>query len=740
MDWSRIVRCKHCSAGNPCDVALCIRCGTLLALDSDVQQQNFHDDSNQTQNLKKTIGQYFLTMLVCVVLVLILPPVMESLFSIPSIIKERSINKHRLEGCSLASCPTLLDYDKFPQVNGFGVLVFGKKCPYHFSHVLIGKKNGTQREIEFSDDVVAVVLAPGEYQLAALQSSFETRFNNEVTTHTKTLRLDMTVQISANMLTYLGVLSVEKTEAHAPRPYLNQTSLDSSKGEEVMISWGTDLDSFEELLGNSHTDWVAQIKEWEAAGRLLGKEQMFDPEIIGSTEDQDLLDAVAENSQHLARDMIVADGSDVYSLDDGGKGVPKSGDFFEIRGRQHPFVDLEGFIQGFREGGAGALVHTLSEHGNVLPELYQRFQEENVNPADAFDPSEIYCRGCGAEVPFAVQMRYISPETTVSSYGGDVGDWRGDTCPYCKSKEFVLVGKTPVAPGQGWTAEDVNNMRRYYREIARLWWSQRDGDAICDSCNDAVPHGQGGVRGHIRGNELYTRWLHCEACFAKTYDDPEFLQELERDPDYAGTGLLDEVREWAADNSAIKSSGSTEDLQKKGESLFWSGTHTDALNCFRAIIERESNNILARLWLSDCYHELGDYDSALAAIHEALRIDPNDERFPSNGLFTSRGVLELKKGELLAAVKSFKEALTRHKCADVQPLNWLGAIYAHTGLPNEAEYLLQVRLRCGQPYSLTPEADMQVRRLCEATDTHVIRQELWQIAELEVLFDTNEAH
>jgi len=35
---------------------------------------------------------------------------------------------------------------------------------------------------------------------------------------------------------------------------------------------------------------------------------------------------------------------------------------------------------------------------------------------------------------------------------------------------------------------------------------------------------------------------------------------------------------------------------------------------------------------------------------------------------------------------------------------------------------------------------MEVRRLCEATDIHVIKQELWQIAELEVLFDMDEAH
>jgi lipopolysaccharide biosynthesis regulator YciM len=173
--------------------------------------------------------------------------------------------------------------------------------------------------------------------------------------------------------------------------------------------------------------------------------------------------------------------------------------------------------------------------------------------------------------------------------------------------------------------------------------------------------------------------------------------------------------------------------QKKGERLYRSGRHAEALRCFQQMLEQDRGNILGHLWISDCYREMHDYDKALETIAAGLQVDPNDERYPTEGLFKQQGQLYLHKGNIIAAVRSFKEAARRHGFADVVPFNYLRATYAHSGFTTEADFVTKLKQRM-QPLTLTDEADAEVRRLCEACDTGNLRGELWSIADLHTIF------
>jgi len=226
----------------------------------------------------------------------------------------------------------------------------------------------------------------------------------------------------------------------------------------------------------------------------------------------------------------------------------KHEDHFTLNDRDYPIVDIDDFLDNYEEEQPGAIVHGLKNHKAVLQELSERCRAAELDPSAVFDNMTVYCRKCGVMVPKSVLLsKMMDTGMKIVAVGrSDYSSWSGEECPYCRSVDFVTLGKTKIGPGQSWSITDHRNLVRYYRFIGDMWWEQHEGNAICDSCNDDVPHGEGAVTGAIRNGRLYTDRLYCNECFQRWYGGDDFLRRLQANPDHAGHGLLHEVRGWAA--------------------------------------------------------------------------------------------------------------------------------------------------------------------------------------------------
>ncbi len=221
----------------------------------------------------------------------------------------------------------------------------------------------------------------------------------------------------------------------------------------------------------------------------------------------------------------------------------------QFDGKAYRITDAGGMVECFQAGERCAVTFTLERYMPTVEEITVAAEVRGLDPADVFDPGQVWCQGCGVSVPMAVLVRLMLPGAAVSSIGrSDVDQWTDGGCPHCHSHGFVMLTKDAVAPDEGWTAADQQRLVDYYRYLAGLWWSHQQGPRICDRCMQAVAHGEGYVKGHIREGRLYAQRLYCADC-VRDFQTDEFLQNLQRDPDYSGAGLLQELRAWAGSSS-----------------------------------------------------------------------------------------------------------------------------------------------------------------------------------------------
>jgi hypothetical protein len=178
---------------------------------------------------------------------------------------------------------------------------------------------------------------------------------------------------------------------------------------------------------------------------------------------------------------------------------------------------------------------------------------------------------------------------------------------------------------------------------------------------------------------------------------------------------------------------SNENPQEKGKQLYRSRHYAEAICCFQQMLKQDQDNVLAYLWISNCYWKMRDYDKALEIIAAGLQTDPNDERYPSAGLFRTQGQIHLDRNDIISAVRSFKEAARRHGSADVIPFNYLRAIYDHLNFTTEADFVTKLKQHM-EPLYLTDEANAQIHHLCKTCNTKQVEKELWSITELQTIF------
>jgi len=173
-----------------------------------------------------------------------------------------------------------------------------------------------------------------------------------------------------------------------------------------------------------------------------------------------------------------------------------------------------------------------SKHAPSSPE-YQAFKNASLN-----------CAGCRWQFPgsFTLSLIGVFNDRTrvVGATPGYAEFGRNSTCTECGHKESFLTYQRyePSSIRQA----DVDAIRRYWRQLAKLWWSNtRKSTAICDSCNDLVSNMETTYFIGVDGNRL-----ECEDCTDKQLADG--VDKLRRNPFYYGATELQKARSFATGN------------------------------------------------------------------------------------------------------------------------------------------------------------------------------------------------
>ncbi len=134
----------------------------------------------------------------------------------------------------------------------------------------------------------------------------------------------------------------------------------------------------------------------------------------------------------------------------------------------------------------------------------------------------------------------IEPKSSVGNipkpgYGLDLSGFEAKILSVHRDYEVeqVLDSESGPAPAPQVLAQDLANIRNYWRHLGKEWWNSQDlsqQQAICDSCNEYISRDLG---------FLYGSYLLCEKCCDQRLDA---LDQLREDPNYFGAGVLEKAR------------------------------------------------------------------------------------------------------------------------------------------------------------------------------------------------------
>jgi hypothetical protein len=203
-------------------------------------------------------------------------------------------------------------------------------------------------------------------------------------------------------------------------------------------------------------------------------------------------------------------------------------------------ASIEGFCElGYREGRA-ALKFDPHEYGTVLWEVAQWFERRCGADSGAARAARGLALVCGNCCGAFSGMRFRALANATGQVGQHV------PCERCGSSQVLALYRF-VDP-KSITKQDLADIRAYLRERGRAWWtSHPQASAVCDGCNKFLSRSEGWLSGS---------WLLCEACAARSFNDA-VLDDLKRNPNHFGDGVLDMARQAA---------GRPSDLERKGSS------------------------------------------------------------------------------------------------------------------------------------------------------------------------------
>lgn len=201
------------------------------------------------------------------------------------------------------------------------------------------------------------------------------------------------------------------------------------------------------------------------------------------------------------------------------------------RGRNFTIYDNFGrFSQAALRDRDAALYLEESKKFLSITEKLDEFMKRNTPEksfAVAVPKSFIVCPKCKLEYSFQQTLSVIdaAPDNSVS-------------CPQCGAQAILYVYSNPST--EDVRPEDVQLLKAFSRYQAQFWWEQKSWDEVeCSfTCKEKIK----------RGGGFYTfnKEVTCAKCAKELFgSDEKILQDLRKDRNYWGPGLLDRAREWA---------------------------------------------------------------------------------------------------------------------------------------------------------------------------------------------------
>jgi hypothetical protein len=206
-----------------------------------------------------------------------------------------------------------------------------------------------------------------------------------------------------------------------------------------------------------------------------------------------------------------------------------------IDGTKFPLADsVDALCMAIETGGRGALRFPIATYPSVFTLLGQWAEERYGRESQQFSQvaaASLVCAGCLGKFPDHFKIGLLMRYTRVSGAAPGFDQFsKSGICPQCGSDEALLVYE--YVPPEEVSEADIYAIRRYWQERALTWWrNQSRSQAICDFCSTTIARNQG---------YLFSDRLICEECVQKTLANA--LNDLKRNPDYYGTGLLRKAR------------------------------------------------------------------------------------------------------------------------------------------------------------------------------------------------------
>src|SRR5215211_3035547 len=175
-----------------------------------------------------------------------------------------------------------------------------------------------------------------------------------------------------------------------------------------------------------------------------------------------------------------------------------------------------------------------------------------------------------------------------------------------------------------------------------------------------------------------------------------------------------------------------EKLTKEARKIFRKGEFPSAVKAYHAILDKDPNNILARLGAAYSYYKSLDYKSCYDYTQEALKLDPNNAR-----AHALAGAALLRSGYIMAAILELnqafklnsKEALAYGAAAEIdyyegRPEQAIGKALRAVSLdPDEPDYLITIARASSRMEMYERAAEAYERFLTVAPETDKERRE-----------------
>ncbi|MEI6093562.1 MAG: hypothetical protein WCQ47_07790 [bacterium] len=203
----------------------------------------------------------------------------------------------------------------------------------------------------------------------------------------------------------------------------------------------------------------------------------------------------------------------------------------------------EAFVDGYKKGDLIMIKITGKNYRIINNKIMQYATKIGLDYSKIYSPVKVIYGRNNEVLSMAESFQLIDSDVKINNMVV-LGNNPGAQVIDYKNGIFYIP---TVSYTRNITSIDVQNIRKYYKYLASLWWVQHkedQGEKICDKCYKTVDKGEGYISGYIEGKYLMSSRLYCDNCMDNIINDPSLLKGLKNNPAYMGEGFIDKVREY----------------------------------------------------------------------------------------------------------------------------------------------------------------------------------------------------